>query len=85
MKKQPTTNDKNKGTGSKLTPRERIEQDADDLVHSEQDEIAETGEEDPDDLVHRASKHSADSMIKEDSMEDPDDLVHGYPADEEEE
>ena len=84
MKKQPTPNDKNQVAGSKLTPKERIEQDADDLVHSREDEPAETGEEDPDDLVHRPSKPGHGSVINEDNMEDPDDLVHGYPADEEE-
>ncbi len=83
MKKQPIPNDKNQATGSKLTPKERIEQDADDLVHARKDEPAETGEEDPDDLVHRLSKHSSGSVSNKDSMEDPDDLVHGS-ADEEE-
>ncbi|MGZ5218569.1 MAG: hypothetical protein ACXWV6_08080 [Chitinophagaceae bacterium] len=83
MKKQPSQNDKNQNATSKLTPRERIEQDADDLVHSRQDEPAETGEEDPDDLVHRSSKHSSGTVINNDNMEDPDDLVHGYPPDEE--
>ena len=84
MKKQTIPNDKNLAAGSKLTPKKRLEQDADDLAHSRVDEPAETGEEDPDDLVHRSSKHSSGSVINKDNMEDPDDLVHGYPPDEEE-
>lgn len=86
MKKQPIPKTDIKKSSPKLTPKQRIEKDADDLVHSqEQEELpeAETGEEDPDDIVHRP-KPRPDTKNTEDSLEDPDDLVHGYPEEEDE-
>ncbi len=81
MKKHPIPNNKNK-PATKLPPKERIEKDADDLVHEQDTEPAVTGEEDPDDIIHRPQQPGADSLINEESMEDPDDLVHGYQDDE---
>ena len=78
MKKQPIPNDPKKPAGPKLPPKERIEEDADDLVHSQEIEPEETGEEDPDDIIHRRDKARPGTVIDEDTMEDPDDLAHGY-------
>jgi hypothetical protein len=84
MKKQPASIDSNKPSDPKLAPIERIERDADDLVHEKQIEPEITGEEDPDDMIHRQPKTGTATEINEDSMEDPDDLVHGFPDKEEE-
>jgi len=87
MKKQPIPKTDTKRSSPKLTPKQRIEKDADDLVHSqEQEELpeAETGEEDPDDIVHRLNKPLPGTKKDEDNMEDPDDLIHGYQEEEEE-
>ena len=78
MKKQPIPNDKKKPASHKLPPKERVEKDADDLVHEQDAEQAVTGEEDPDDLIHQPSKPLPGTITNEDNMEDPDDLVHGY-------
>jgi hypothetical protein len=85
MKKQPIPNDKKKPASSKLPPKERIEEDADDLVHSQEIEPEEIGEEDPDDIVHRPGKSGTGTVIDEETLEDPDDLVHGYLDEDEEE
>jgi hypothetical protein len=55
------------------------EKDADDLVHSKQEEAAaEIGDDDPDDIVHRLQPtHGSE---KRDGLEDPDDLAHRYPT-----
>jgi hypothetical protein len=72
MKKQL----KNKPARSNPLPGERIEKDADDLLHSQQEEPpSETTEEDLDDLVHRPYKPRPES-INESKQEDLDDLVH---------
>ena len=86
MKKQPIPKTDTKKSSPKLTPKKRIEKDADDLVHSqEQEELpeAETGEEDLDDIVHRP-KPRAGTIDTEESLQDPDDLVHGYLEEEDE-
>ena len=87
MKKQPIPKTDTKKSSPKLTPKQRIEKDADDLVHSqEQEELpeAETGEEeDPDDVIHRP-KLRPGTTATEDNLEDPDDLVHGLQEEEEE-
>ena len=83
MKKQPIPNNNNK-PATKLPPKERIEKDADDLVHEQDAEPAITGEEDPDDLIHQPLKPQPGTIANEDNMEDPDDLVHGYQDDEDE-
>lgn len=85
MKKQPIPNEKKKPAGPILPPKEKIEEDADDLVHSQEIEPEEIREEDPDDIVHRPGKSKDSTVIDEDNMEDPDDLVHGYLDDDEEE
>lgn len=85
MKKQPIPKTDTKQSSPKLTPKQRIEKDADDLVHSQEPEElpeAETGEEDPDDIVHRPKLRRGTNT--EDSLEDPDDLVHGLQEEEEE-
>jgi hypothetical protein len=74
--KKPLANKKNKQTGQKPLPGARTEKDADDLVHSQQEELPkEAGEEDLDELVHRPHKQQPDSLNKS-KLEDPDDLVH---------
>jgi len=85
MKKQPIPKTDTKKSSPKLTPKKRIEKDADDLVHSQEQESpeAKTGEEDPDDIVHRPKPRPGNTNT-EDSLEDPDDLVHGYPEEEDE-
>ena len=86
MKKQPIPKTDPKKSSPKLTPKQRIEKDADDLVHSqEQKELpeAETGEEDLDDIVH-SPKPRPGTINTEDNLEDLDDLVHGYQEEEEE-
>jgi len=85
MKKQPIPNEKKKPAGPIPPPKEKIEEDADDLVHSQEIEPEEIREEDPDDIVHRPGKSKDSTVIDEDNMEDPDDLVHGYLDDDEEE
>src|SRR5687768_4469730 len=65
---------KNKRTGQKPLPGARTEKDADDLLHSKQEELPkEAGEEDLDDLVHQPHKTQPDSQ-NESKLEDPDDL-----------
>jgi hypothetical protein len=77
MKKQHH-NKQNKPTGSKPLPGGRTEKDADDLVHSQQEELpTAAGEEDLDDLAHRPHKPRPDSL-NESKLEDLDDLVHRY-------
>lgn len=72
-----------KRTGSKPLPGERTEKDADDLVHSQQEEPpTEAGEEDLDDLAHRPHKPRPDNL-NESKLEDPDDLVHRYQENDE--
>lgn len=84
MKKRPVSKDNKKSTGLKLSPKERVEKDADDLAHEkEEEEPTEIGEEDPDDVVHHSYKPG--TANKEDNLEDPDDLVHGYQDDDDEE
>jgi hypothetical protein len=78
MKKQPIPNGKKKPAGPIVPPKERIEEDADDLVHEQEIKPEEIGEEDPDDIVHRPDKSKPGTVIDEDNMEDPDDLAHGY-------
>lgn len=74
--KKPLHNKKNKPAGQKPLPGARTEKDADDLIHSQQEELPkEAGEEDLDDLVHRPRKPQSDSL-NESKLEDPDDLAH---------
>ena len=78
MKKQL----QNKSTEVKPLPRERTEKDADEELHSQQEQLPkEAGNEDLDDLFHRPYKPSPDSINKS-KEEDPDDLAHGYQEDE---
>ena len=84
MKKQATNKPDTKKYSPELTPKQRTEKDADDLVHSKEQEMfseAETSEEDLDDMVHRP-KPRADTIDKEDNLEDMDDLIHGYVEEE---
>ena len=74
--KKTIHNKKNKRTGQKPLPGARTEKDADDLIHSQQEELPkEAGEEDLDDLVHQPHKPKPDSL-NESKLEDPDDLAH---------
>ncbi len=80
MKKQAINKPDTKISSPKLTPKQRTEKDADELMHSQEPEKlpeAETGEEDLDDIVHRP-KPRAGTIDTEESLQDPDDLVHGY-------
>ncbi len=86
MKKQAINNPDTKISSPKLTPKQRTEKDADEMMHSQEPETlpeAETGEEDLDDIVHRP-KPRAGTIDTEDSLQDPDDLVHGYLEEEDE-
>ena len=86
MKKQAINKPDTKISSPKLTPKQRIEKDADELVHSQEPETlpeAETGEEDLDDIVHRP-KPRAGAVNTEEGLGDPDDLVHSYPEEEDE-
>jgi hypothetical protein len=75
---------KNKPATQKPSPASRTEKDADDLAHSQQEELPkEAGqEEDLDDLVHRPPKPQPGSL-NESKMEDPDDLIHRQQQEEE--
>lgn len=76
---------KNKRAGQKPLPAARTEKDADDELHSKEEEpIKDAGEEDLDDLVHRPHKARPDSL-NESKMEDPDDLVHRAGEEEDDE
>jgi len=67
---------KNKPPKQQLSPGVRTEKDADDQVHSQEEELpTEAGEEELDDLIHRPHKQQTDSMNKS-KLEDPDDLAH---------
>jgi hypothetical protein len=70
---------KNKPAGQKPLPDAKTEKDADDLIHSQQNELPKeaAGEEDLDDLVHRPQKPKPGSL-NESEQEDPDDLAHRY-------
>ena len=63
-----------KKTNSKAPLKGKTEKDADDLVHSQQEEPPAAGE-DLDDITHRSYKPRPGN-IKTNDMEDPDDLVH---------
>jgi hypothetical protein len=81
--KKTLPNKKHKGTGQKPLPVIRTEKDADDLVHSQQEELPrEAGEKDLDDLIHQPQLRSDE--LNENQLEDIDDLVHRYPEEDDE-
>lgn len=66
-------------------PRPITEKDADDLVHSqEQEPPLHINEEDPDDIIHRSYQQQSDSINNND-LEDPDDRVHRQPPEDDRE
>lgn len=86
MKKHAVNKTDIKKSSPKLTPKQRTEKDADELMHSPEPETlpaAETGEEDIDDMIHRPKPRTG-TKDTEDSLQDPDDLVHDYPEEEDE-
>jgi hypothetical protein len=79
--KKPLHKKKTQPAAKKPLPGARTEKDADDLVHSHEEEPpTEAGEEDLDDLIHRP--HKPDSVNKS-KQEDPDDLTHSTSQEEE--
>ncbi len=78
MKKYPISDNSKKEPVNAGQAKGRTEKDADDLVHSQQqEETTEIGEDDPDDIVHRPYQPRR-SNEKQDGLEDPDDLAHRY-------
>ena len=79
MKKHPISDIGMKKPANAGKAKGETEKDADDLVHSQQqEEPTEIGDDDPDDIVHRPQpRHGSE---KRDGLEDPDDLAHRYPT-----
>jgi len=76
--KKPLADKKNNPTAKNPLPKAKTEKDADDLAHSQLEELPkEAGEEDLDELVHRPQKPKPGSL-NESKEEDPDDLSHRY-------
>jgi hypothetical protein len=76
MKKQPASTKSKKIHPVQPLPKTTIDEDADELIHSEEESSAKEAEEiDPDDLVHRAGQQKQENL-NESGLEDPDDLVH---------
>jgi hypothetical protein len=82
--KKPLHKKKTQPQAKKPAAGARTEKDADDLAHSQEEELpTKAGEEDLDDLIHRPHKQQPDSINKS-KQEDPDDLTHRSSEEEEE-